>query len=65
MTIGENIRRKREDKGLSQEQLAKSVCITQSMMCQIERGTKTLSVPLGIEIAGVLGCRLDDLLKEG
>ena len=65
MNIGENIRRRREDKGITQAQLAQSVFITQSMMCQIERGTKSLSVPLGMEIASALGCRIEDFTGNG
>lgn len=65
MNIGESIRRRREEKGITQAQLAQSVYITQSMLCQIERGTKSLSVPLGMEIASVLGCRIEDFTGNG
>lgn len=55
MNIGENIRRIREDKGVSQTELSERVHVTSSMICQIERGTKSVSMQLGQEIAGVLG----------
>lgn len=32
------------------------------MLCQIERGTKVPSLPLGKEIADALGCGVEDLL---
>lgn len=40
MSIGTNIRRIREEKGISQVSLAEQAGISQAMLCQIERGTK-------------------------
>lgn len=62
MNIGENIKKLREEKGISQNELAKQVGITQSMVAQIERGTKTITVPLGKKIADVFECTVDDLI---
>lgn len=64
VSIGSNIRHMREAKGFTQAELASNLNITQSMLCQIERGTKTLSLPLSIEIAGELGCEVNDLLAS-
>lgn len=64
MSIGENIRRLREEKNFTQKQLAEAVYITPSMLCQIERGTKIPSMPLGKEIASVLKCNLDELYAD-
>ena len=64
MSIGSNIKRIREAQGMSQTELAKAVGVTQSMLCQVERGTKALSLPLGADIAGVLNCNIEDLLKD-
>ena len=61
MSIGENIRRIREKKNITQKELAAKVFVGNSMICQIERGTKVLTVPLGKAIADALGCSLDDL----
>lgn len=61
MSIGENVKRLRENKNYTQKELADAVNVTQSMINQIERGTKTLIVPLGCELAKVLGCDLVDL----
>lgn len=61
MSIGENIKHKREEKNLTQKELAEKLGITQSMIAQLERGTKTLTVPLGQEIAKALNCELADL----
>lgn len=64
MSIGQNIRRLREEKGLTQGCLAEQIGITQSMLCQLERGTKAPSLPLSMEIAQALGCRLEDLTPK-
>lgn len=61
MSIGENIKRLRESCNLTQSELAELVGVTQSMIAQVERGSKTLSVPLGQEIAKALNCELTDL----
>ncbi len=65
VTIGVNIRDIRKRKGLSQVELSKKVNVTQSMLCQIERGTKVPSLPLSVDIAAVLDCTLDDILEGG
>lgn len=64
MSIGENIKEMRQRNSWTQEELAEKIGIKQSMVAQIERGTKTLTVPLGKEIAKVFGCTLDDLINE-
>lgn len=40
MTFGENIANRRKENGLTQEQLAKQVCVSRPMIAQIERGSK-------------------------
>ena len=61
MTVGENIKKRREEKGLSQMELASAIGVGQSYLSQIERGTKAASIQLGKEIAEILDCTLDDL----
>lgn len=63
MNVGASIRSIREKKGMSQVELAEKVNVTQSMLCQIERGTKTPSLPLSAEIAAALGCTLNDIVE--
>lgn len=63
MSVSENIRRFREEKGISQAELARQVGVTQAMICQIERGTKIPSLPLGAEIAQALGREVANLLE--
>ena len=50
-------------KGMTQAELAEKINVTQSMLCQIERGTKAQSWPLGTEIAVELNCALNDLSR--
>lgn len=61
MNIGANIKARRLALNMTQKELAEMVNVDQSMICQIERGTKTLSLPLGMEIATVLGCDVKEL----
>lgn len=61
MNIGMNIRLMREKAGIQQAELAARVGVTQSMICQIERGTKACSMQLGADIAAALGCSISDL----
>lgn len=62
MNAGVKIAKLREAKDVSQAALAKAVGITQSMLCQIERGTKTVTLPLAIQIVKALGARITDIV---
>lgn len=64
MSVGKNIRIRREERRLSQKEMAKMTGISQAMLCQIERGTKNPSIQIGKEIADILGCSMEDLLKD-
>ncbi len=63
MSIGENIRNKRKDLNMSQNDLASAVGVSVPMICQIERGTKSVTLMLGAEIAKILQCDLNDLVN--
>ncbi len=63
MSVGENIRRIREEKKLKQSYVAQQAGVTPAMLCQIERGTRNPSLQLGAEIAKILDCSLDNLLE--
>lgn len=63
MSIGGNLKRLREGKGLTQEGLAKRVGISQTMVAQVERGSKTLTLPTADAVCKALGCTLYDLLE--
>lgn len=63
MNTGAAIRSMREQKGITQAELAEKIHVSQPMLCQIERGTKSPSLPLSAEIAAVLGCTVNDILE--
>lgn len=63
MSVGENIRQIREQRGFTQAKLAGEAGITQAMLCQIERGTKNPSLQVAAEIARLLNCQISDLLE--
>lgn len=64
MSVGKNIKRLREKQELSQSYVAGRAGISQAMLCQIERETKNPSLQISKAIADILGCAVDDLLKE-
>ena len=65
MSVGENIRRIREERQVSQAYLATHAGIAQPTLCQIERGTKNPSLQVAAEIARLLGCPIEALLDPG
>ncbi len=64
MSIGANVKRLRKEKGISQTELAEAVHVTQSMIAQIERGTKALTMELGMEISEALDVSINALLEN-
>ena len=63
MNVGENIRKLRKNQGLTLAELAKAVKVSEPTLCMIERGTRIPSVLLAADLAKVLGCSVDELLK--
>lgn len=63
MSVGGNIRRIREERGLTQTYVAEQAQVTAPAICQIERGTKRPSLQLSADIARILGCRMEDFLE--
>ena len=64
MNIGDNIRRQREEKEMSQTELADRVFVNRSTICRIESNVKLPSLLLAKELAKVLECAVDDFLKD-
>lgn len=62
-SIGENIKNRRKSVGMSQNDLATAVGVSVPMICQIKRGTKSVTLMLGAEIAKILQCDLNDLVN--
>lgn len=63
MNIGENIRRRRAELGLSQARFASALNVSQAMLCQIEQGTKLPGLLLAKLIADELHCTIDELFQ--
>ncbi len=64
MSIGENIKKKRKEAGINQYVLAEKVGVTQGYIAKVELNMKIPSMTLGMAIAKVLGCTMDELAKE-
>ena len=62
MDFGENLRRRRLEKGLTQLQLAQMTELSQPIIAQYERGSKQPTVATASAIAKALGCALSDLV---
>ena len=63
MSVGKNVKRYREENGLNQTELAEKVNISQAMIARIENGTKLPSVAILKNIADVLHCSMDELVR--
>jgi len=62
--VGQNIRRIRLERGISQEALAYDAEIDRSYLGSLERGEKNPTVRLLARIAEVLDCEMPDLVTE-
>ena len=65
MTIAENIRRLREAKEMTQEDLAAALGITASAVSLWESGKRSMNVKQADKLAQALGVTLNDLMREG
>jgi DNA-binding XRE family transcriptional regulator len=63
-TTGENIKRLREDKNMTQEDLAQILGVTSSNISQIESGDRGLNISKAQKIAQALGVTIDELVRE-
>lgn len=63
MTLGENIRARREEKGMTQQELAERLFVSRQTVSRWENGSRTPDVILCKKIAMVLQIPLDDLLS--
>ena len=61
--MGQRIRAKRLEMGLTQEKLAEKAEISTSHIGEIERGTSICSLAVIVNIASILGLNLDTLIK--
>ena len=65
MSIGERVRKLREERGMTQAELAQKVGSCQkTMIASIEKGTKALPLATAITMAEVFGITLDELCRK-
>ena len=62
--IGENVRKFRKAKGMSQEKLAEMVDISVTHISHIETGNTKLSLSVFLDIANALGVQANDLIND-
>nr|DAE73410.1 MAG TPA: hypothetical protein [Caudoviricetes sp.] len=62
MTLGENIRNKRLEYDIEQQELAQRIGVNKATICGIETGVKIPSVAVLVRIADILHCSIDELL---
>lgn len=62
MQLNNNIRWRREAKGLSQSELARQCDVTASAINKFESGLKVPSLVTAVALADALGCTVDELL---
>ena len=58
------IREARKNAGVTQDELAREVGVTQGAVTQWETGRAAPSLPMFIKVAQALGCSLDDLVDS-
>ena len=63
MELGENIRRIRTDKNMSQVQLACKLIVSNTFVCDIEKGRATPSMKTLKNIASVLEVEMKELFE--
>lgn len=63
-SIGDGIRSRRKNAGMTQDELANEIDISQPMLAQIERGSKVPTMVLGRQIARVFKCSMEELFEE-
>ena len=61
MTTGEIIKAKREERHLTQAQLAEKLGNGQSMVAQYERGSKIPTVTMAKAMSSVFECTVDEI----
>lgn len=61
--VGDNIRKFRDELGLTQEELANKINVSRGYIAQLERGSKALTVPIAMAMAEVFQIDINDLIK--
>lgn len=61
--VSENIKKAREQKGITQQQLAEKIGTNQSVIAGFESGIKIPSLRVAKELSEALGVSIDELVK--
>ncbi|WP_406676491.1 helix-turn-helix domain-containing protein [Moorella sp. ACPs] len=64
MTIGERLKKLREERGISLEELADRLDIAPDCMAEVEKGTRRLSMATLAEVAGIFGVDISYFTEE-
>jgi DNA-binding XRE family transcriptional regulator len=64
MNFGDAIRKKREEMGLTQHDLAQKLFVSRQTICRWENGTRCPDLIMAKKISLVLGISLDDLIPD-
>ncbi len=64
MTLGENIRKLREEKGLTQQQLADQLYVSRQTVCRWESGARTPDLDMAERIAEIFHISMDELISD-
>mgnify|MGYP003310213443 CR=1 FL=1 len=64
MSYGERLRYLREQRGMTQEDLGNKINVSKQMICQFERGTKNITLPIAKELVTALGVKMSALTGE-
>lgn len=64
MNIGRTIRLLREEKGLTQEELAEKLHVTQSFISMVENKNKNISVKQVRELSKIFDCSTDYIIGK-
>ncbi len=64
VALGERIRQRRKEQGITQNYLAEQVELEPSNISHIERAVSKVGLSSLVKIANVLGCTTDDLLCD-
>ncbi len=62
--LGEHIRQMREERGLSQQELAERAMVTRPYISNLERGQSSPTVDLIVRFAKAMDCKPSDLLSS-
>ncbi len=62
--FGQSVKKKRQEHGMTQAELAKIAGLNRSYLSDVERGASSISLDRAAKIANVLGCHICDLLKD-